>query len=484
MNSPIRRLALFLLAIFGLLVLDLTYVQVVAGPGYRDDVRNPRLAASRSSRERGPIISREGIVLAESVNDPDSAQSFLRLYPEDDLYAHVVGYSSLLFADSGLEEARDTGLRSDRDLTISGLIDAFLGRETGAKGIRLTISNPVQQAAQRELAGQAGAIVAIEPTTGEILAMYSSPSFSPADLLGEFSGPGDALTANETHPLTNRAIEMTFAPGSSFKVITAAAALESGLANPDTSFINVLELELPGSTAVIRNADRDRCGEGESVDLAGAFRRSCNTIFGQLGIDLGLEVIGEIAADFGFNRVLPFELTTVESSFPVDPLVGDPAATAQSAIGQRDVRATPLQMAMVAAAVANRGLVMQPYVISEEFDRELNILEQFQPVEVRRAVSPGTAATLSRMMEDVVSFGTGRRAAIEGVAVGGKTGTAEVPGQPPHAWFIGYARSEERQIAVAVVIENGGNAGEDATGGAVAAPMAREVMRTWLESTN
>ncbi|MEE8492209.1 MAG: penicillin-binding transpeptidase domain-containing protein, partial [Acidimicrobiia bacterium] len=303
MNSPIRRLALFLLAIFGLLVLDLTYVQVVAGPGYRDDVRNPRLAASRSSRERGPIISREGIVLAESVNDPDSAQSFLRLYPEDDLYAHVVGYSSLLFADSGLEEARDTGLRSDRDLTISGLIDAFLGRETGAKGIRLTISNPVQQAAQRELAGQAGAIVAIEPTTGEILAMYSSPSFNPADLLGEFPGPGDALTANETHPLTNRAIEMTFAPGSSFKVITAAAALESGLANPDTSFINVLELELPGSTAVIRNADRGRCGEGENVDLADAFRRSCNTIFGQLGIDLGPEVIGEIAAAFGFSRV-------------------------------------------------------------------------------------------------------------------------------------------------------------------------------------
>jgi peptidoglycan glycosyltransferase len=139
---------------------------------------------------------------------------------------------------------------------------------------------------------------------------------------------------------------------------------------------------------------------------------------------------------------------------------------------------------MVAAAVANRGLVMQPYVISEEFDRELNILKQFQPVEVRRAVSPGTAATLSRMMEDVVSSGTGRRAAIEGVAVGGKTGTAEVPGQPPHVWFIGYARSEERQIAVAVVIENGGNAGEDATGGGVAAPMAREVMRTWLETTN
>ena len=484
MNSPIRRLALVLLAIFGLLVLDLTYVQVVAGPGYRDDVRNPRLAATRSSSERGPIISREGVVLAQSITDPDSSQSFLRQYPEGELYAHVVGYSSLLFTESGLEKARDAELRSDRDLTVTGLIDAILGRKVGATGIRLTISNAVQEMAQQQLAGQTGAIVAIEPTTGEILAMYSSPSFDPAVLLGESPDAGDALTEDVTGPLTNRAILTPLAPGSAFKVITAAAALESGLANPDTTFANVLELDLPGSTAVIRNADRNLCTEEESVDLATAFRRSCNTVFGQLGIELGAEAIGEMAAAFGFNRVLPFELAAAQSSFLVDSLSGDPAATAQSAIGQRDVRATPLQMALVAAGVANGGLVMQPYVISEEFDRDLNILEQFQPVEARRALSPGTAATLGRMMEDVVGSGTGRRAAIEGVAVGGKTGTAEVPGGPPHAWFIGYAASDERQIAVAVVIEGGGNVGEDATGGTVAAPMAAQVMRTWLETTN
>lgn len=484
MNSPIRRLALVLLALFGLLVLHLTYVQVVAGPDYRDDRRNPRIAASRSSSERGPIISREGVVLAESISDPNSTQSYLRHYPEAELYAHVVGYSSQLFAEAGLEAVEDAELRSDRDLTITGLIDDILGRDAGAKGIRLTLSQPVQEAAQQQLAGQAGAIVAMEPTTGEILAMFSSPSFDPALLLGESPTAGDGLTLDETQPLTNRAIQTPLAPGSVFKVVTAAAALESGLANPDTMFPDVPELQLPGSTAVIRNADRGPCEGGSEVDLATAFTRSCNTIFGQLGIDLGAETIGEMAAAFGFDRIVSFELPTVESTFPVDSLIGDPAATAQSAIGQRDVRATPLQMAVVAAAAANGGLVMQPYVISEEFDRDLNILEQFQPVEVRRALSPGTAAALARMMENAVNDGTGRRAAVAGATVGGKTGTAEVPGESPHAWFAGYAIGEERQIAVAVVVENGGRADADATGGSVAAPMAAEVMRTWLETTN
>lgn len=314
--------------------------------------------------------------------------------------------------------------------------------------------------------------------------MYSSPTFDPAALLGVSPELGDALQADESQALVNRAIATALAPGSVFKVITAAAALESGLANPDTTYPNVLELDLPGSTAVIRNADRGLCGEDESTDLATGFRRSCNTVFGQVGIDVGAEIISDMAESFGFNRTLPFELTTAESSFPLEPLADDPAATAQSAIGQRDVRATPLQMAMVAAAVANGGLIMQPFVISEEFDRELNILKRIEPVEVRRALSPGTAAALGQMMEEVVSSGTGLRAAVEGATVGGKTGTAQVPNESPHAWFIGYAANEERQIAVVVVIENGGNAGDDATGGTVAAPIAAEIMRIWLETTN
>jgi peptidoglycan glycosyltransferase len=482
MNTPIRRLAFVLLAVFGLIILDLTYLQVIAGPRYRDDLRNPRVAADRSSTERGPIVTREGIVVAESTPDEDSAQTFTRSYPEGTLYAHAVGYTTLLFGSAGLEREYAGNLSSDSDLTISGVIDALLGREQGAEGIRLTLSHPVQQTARLAMAGQPGAVVAIEPSTGEVLALYSSPSFDPSVLLGESPVAGDGLAADPGAPLRNRTIDQILAPGSAFKVITAAAALEGGFANPDTLYDDPLQLELPGSTAVIRNADRSTCGDGTQVDLATAFRRSCNTVFGQIGIDTGAELIGQTAEAFGFNTELPFDLPVLASSFPTEALRGDPAATAQSAIGQRDVQATPLQMALVAAVVANDGVLVRPYLVSERFDRDLNILAQSDPLELRRSISPGTAAALADMMTDVVEAGTGRAARIPGAVVGGKTGTAEVPGSAPHAWFIGFASVEGRSIAVAVVVENGGDAGDAATGGAVAAPIAKAVMEAWLRS--
>jgi len=482
MNTPIRRLAFVLLAVLGLIVLDLTYLQVIAGPRYRDDLRNPRVAAARSSTERGPIVTREGIVLAESTPDEDSAQTFTRSYPEGSLYAHAVGYTTLLFGSAGLERQYARNLSSDSDLTISGVIDALLGREQGAEGIRLTLSHSVQQSARQALGDQPGAVVAIEPSTGEVLALYSSPSFDPSSLLGESPAAGDALAADPRSPLRDRAIDQILAPGSVFKVVTAAAALEGGFANPDTLYDDPLAFELPGSTAVIRNADRGTCGDGTRVDLATAFRRSCNTVFGQIGVETGAEPIAGIAEAFGFNNAIPFDLPVLASSFPVEPLLDDPAATAQSAIGQRDVQATPLQMALVAAVIANDGVLVRPYVVSERFDRDLNVIAQTDPLDLRRAVSPGTAAALSDMMQDVVASGTGRSAQIPGAVVGGKTGTAQIPGSAPHAWFIGFATVEDRSVAVAVVVENGGDAGDAGTGGTVAAPVARAVMEAWLRS--
>jgi peptidoglycan glycosyltransferase len=480
-NGPIRRIAFVLLAVLGMLVLNLTYLQVVAGPRYRDDLRNPRVAADRSATERGPIVTREGVVLAQSTPDPNSALDFVRLYPEGELYAHPVGYSSLLFGDTGLEREYGRVLSSNRDLTMSGIIDAILGRGEGAEGIRLTLSRAAQEAAAGALGSQKGAVVAIEPRTGEVLALYSSPAFDPAVLLGTDPTAGDELAADEDQPLLNRALDQVLVPGSAFKIITAAAALESGAANPDTRYDDPAALALPGSTAVIRNADRGPCEDGVSVTLATAFRRSCNTVFGQIGIDIGAEVIGETAEAFGFGDDLPFDLPVVASVFPTGSLVGDPAATAQSAIGQRDVQATPLQMALLSAAVANGGVIMRPYLVSERFDRDLNITSQEQPVELQRAISPGTAAVLTGLMQDVVEQGTGRAAAIPGALVGGKTGTAEVPGGLPHAWFTGFAAADDAAIAVAVVVENGGAAGAEGTGGTVAAPIARAVMRAWLE---
>ena len=476
MNAPIRRLAFVLLAILGLIVLDLTYLQVIAGPRYRDDLRNPRLAASRSSTERGPIVSREGVILAESNAEPGSVQTFERSYPEGPLYGHAVGYTSLLFGNTGLEREYSRDLSSDSDLTMSGIIDALLGREQGAQGIRLTLAHAVQQAAQRTLDGRTGAVVAIEPATGEVLALYSSPSFDPGVLLGESAVAGDALAADPATPLRDRSIDQILVPGSVFKLLTTAAALESGATNPDSRYPDLLALELPGSTAVIRNADRGPCADGTDVTLATAFRRSCNTVFGQIGMDIGAETIGTTAEAFGFNSEISFDLPVVPSVFPTVSLIGDPPATAQSAIGQRDVQATPLQMAMIAATIANDGVVMRPYLVSEWFDRDLNILSQTNPVELRRAVSPGTAAVLTELMTDVVEAGTGQAARIDGTAVGGKTGTAQIPGAEPHAWFIGFAARDDRSVAVAVVVENGGS------GGAAAAPIAREVMQVWLSS--
>ena len=484
MNTSLRRLAAVLLLVFAVIAVDVTYLQVVAGPRYRDDPRNQRVVASRIATERGPILSWENVVLARSTARADNPEAFDRSYPEGALYAHVVGYSSLLFGDTGLEAARASELSSGRTGTISALIDALLGRSSDPLGLRLTLSQTVQSTAAAALGDQRGAVVAIDPTTGAVLAMYSSPSFDPNTLLGDDPSAGDALDADPAKPLLNRGIAETYPPGSAFKIITAAAALESGAVNSDTLFPDPLELELPGSTATIRNFDRAVCADGVEVSLTVAFRRSCNTVFGALGMQLGADRLVGQAIDFGFRKDIPFDLATIASVIPdAQTFTNDLPALAQTAIGQRDVRATPLQMALAAAAVANEGRLMTPYLVEETFDRDLNVVEVTEPVVWQRAISPGTAVVLTELMEDAVDNGTGRAARIEGVRVAGKTGTAEVPGAAPHAWFVGFAPVDAPRIAVAVVVESGGALGDEATGGSVAAPIARAVMKAWIETS-
>jgi penicillin-binding protein A len=481
MNGPIRQVAMAVFVAFALVIASATYVQAVRGPEYRDDPRNGRLIAGRTGRERGTIITADGVVVAESVPSRDDSRLFTRHYPEGELYGHIVGYTSLLFGTIGLERERSGVLVSNRDATISGVLRALLGGDLRPRGIRLTIDDALQRVAAEALGEQRGAVVALDPDTGAILAMVSRPGYDPNTLLGADSGPaGDALEADPNQPLLDRAIDETYAPGSTFKIVTAASALESGTVSAGSTFPDPLELELPGSTSTIRNFDRDVCIDGTQVTLEQAFVRSCNTIFAMLGLQLGAEPLVDMAESLGFNQDVPFDLDVVPSAIPPsDSFEHDLPGVAQSAIGQRDVRATPLQMALIAAAVANEGEIMTPHLVAEVFNSDAGIEDTIEPETWRKAMSPATAEAITDLMERVVTSGTGGRAAVPGVRIAGKTGTAQVPDAAPHAWFVGFgpvgADEGTSRIVIAVLVEAGGEAGEDATGGAVAAPIARAV---------
>jgi peptidoglycan glycosyltransferase len=427
------------------------------------------------------VITLDGVVVAESIPNPDDTRLFTRRYPEGDLYAHIVGYTSLLFGTTGLERERSGVLVSNRDATISGVLNALLGGDLRPRGIRLTIDDSLQRIAAEALGDQRGAVVALDPDTGAVLAMVSRPGFDPNPLLGTDAGPaGEALESDPARPLLNRAIGATYAPGSTFKIVTAAAALESGSVSAGSTFPDPVALELPGSTATIRNFDREVCIDGSQVTLEQAFIRSCNTIFAMLGLQLGADPIVGAAEALGFNDRPQFDMEVVASAIPpADSFENDLPGVAQSAIGQRDVRTTPLQMALLTSAVANGGEIMTAHLVAEVFNSDAEIESTTEPEVWRRAMSPATAEAITDLMERVVTSGTGGRAAVPGVRIAGKTGTAQVPDASPHAWFVGFgpvgADAGTPRIVVAVLVEAGGEAGEDATGGAVAAPIARAV---------
>jgi len=329
--------------------------------------------------------------------------------------------------------------------------------------------------------------VALDPATGAVLVLVSNPAFDPNSLTGVNSGEaGFALEEDPDQPLRNRVTDETYAPGSVFKVITTASGLDSGLVSPSTPFDDPQELELPGSDSTIQNFNGEACADGTEVTLELAFVRSCNTTFAQLGMDLGGSTLAETAGRFGFNERIPFDLPTLASFFPPGTALDENVpATAQTAIGQRDVQTTPLLMALAGAAVANDGTIMQPYLVYDVFTSDGEVESSTVPETWRRALSPASASVLTDLMEQVVVSGTGRRAAVPGVRIAGKTGTAEVSGKAPHAWFVGFGPVDpepgQQSIVVVVTVESGGDFGESATGGSVAAPIAQQVLAKFFE---
>jgi len=487
-NRPLRKVAVACVVLFGLLLLQANWVQVVKAKTYRDDPRNRRVLLRTYDRERGSIVLGTGPTrqtIAKSVPTKD-ALKYLRTYPGGVVYAPVTGFYSLIYGRTGVERLQDRVLSGEDDrLFVRRLSDYVTGRAPAGGSVVLTLNRAAQQAAYDGLAGKVGAVVALDPQSGAVLAMASRPSYDPTGLSshdpGQIRSSYQALTMASGRPLTNRAVERTYPPGSTFKVITTAAALASGKYTPQTRIPSPTTLALPQTTATLGNFGGEKCGDGKTDTLADALAISCNTAYGALGMALGQNAVRKQAQAFGFGSTeLSLPQPVAESIYP-DSLT--PPQVAQAAIGQFDVRVTPLEMALVAAGVANGGQVMKPYLVQEVQAPDLSQLDVAQPAVLSRAMSTGVAAQLNMMMQGVVTNGTGGAAKIPGVAVAGKTGTAQhAQGAAPHAWFIGFAPADHPQVAVAVLVEDGGNAGSEATGGRVAAPIARAVMQAVLGS--
>jgi peptidoglycan glycosyltransferase len=483
MNEPIRRLSVMTLVLFLALMVSASWVQFVKADQLGDDPRNVRTLYRQFGSFRGPIIV-DGQAIVSSV-PVDSPFNYQRTYTDGPLYASVTGYYSIGPGRSGLEATENALLNGSADaLFWTRLGNLFAGQEQEGASVELTINASVQRAAADALGANRGAVVALDPRTGAILAMVSTPSYDPATLAVHSSSETNrlysALVADQTDPLINRAIGGdTYPPGSVFKLIVAAAALDSGY-TPDTLIYAPQELELPGTTATIKNYGGVRCGPTDNIPLSDALRVSCNTAFADLAMRLGWGVIERTAAKFGWDQSLSIPLAVTPSRLPEDP---NNPQIAQSGIGQFDVRSTPLQMAMVAAAIANDGVLMKPYLVSTVRDPDLRIIEQTAPEVLSSSLSRDSAGGLNAMMQAVVSDGTGRNAQITGVTVAGKTGTAETgTDAPPHAWFVAFAPATDPIVAVAVLVENGGDLGNEATGGRVAAPIAKAVIQAAIDS--
>lgn len=478
MNEPARRLSVVVLILFLALMAAASWIQVVNEETLSQDPRNVRTLYREYGNFRGPlVVDGESVVWSAPSDDSFNYQ---RTYADGPLYASATGFYSIVYGRSGLEQTENELLNGSADaLFWTRLGNLFSGEQQQGASVELTLKSSLQQVAAEELGDEVGAVVALDPQTGAILAMVTSPTYDPADLAGHDSSVVNqnyqSLLAQENGPLINRAIAGdTYPPGSTFKLIDAAAALEAGY-TPETELYAPDELALPDTSKTIGNYGGESCGDGQSTTLADALRTSCNTAFADLGMGLGWSVIERKAEEFGFTDKIDIPLSVTASRLPSDP---DDAQTAMSAIGQYDVRSTPLQMAMVAAAIANDGTLMTPYLVDTVRAPDLKVIDVTEPEVYKEPMTTEDANTLTDMMVDVVESGTGTAARISGVEVAGKTGTAEtgVEGAAPHAWFVSFAPADDPVIAVAVVVENGGSLGSEATGGKVAAPIAKAVM--------
>lgn len=518
MNKSIRKVAAALAVLLAALFVNLNFVQVVKGNSYRDDPQNTRVLLNEYASPRGDInIGGSAIAHSRATND---TLKYLRVYPQGALYAPVTGFYSLGVTPSGF--LGTTGIESAENSLLSGddpklfgtrLADLLTGRSPRGGSVELTLDKATQLAAYQSLiqgangTNRRGAVVALDPTTGAILAAVSTPSYDPSLLslhnINRISASYDKLLADPAKPLLNRAFNELYPPGSTFKVVVSAAALKGGAKPTDQLIAPNGYYPETGRTAsscprnnvnCIENFGGETCDNGKTASLAYSLAKSCNTTFAALAVErLGGAAIAAQAKLFGFDSELDVPLPVARSTVGTKQDLSAKGFVARTAFGQQDVRMTTLQGAMIASAVADDGILMHPYLVDRELAPNVSELRKTQPSQLGEGpvLSQDLDQELQSMMEGVVTApeGTGHGAAIGGAVVGGKTGTADTgrklkngQDEPPDAWFIGYAmKNGTAKIAVAVVIENGGVRGNETTGGQAAAPVAKAVMEAYLK---
>lgn len=467
MNGPIRRVTLVAMLMTLALLANVSISYLVRQDSLNAHAQNRRVSDAAFAQDRGAIMVGNTAV-AETVASKDQFK-FQRKYPQGSLYAPITGYFTYLFGSSELEQTYGAQLSgSDSSQFVNRLIDLATGAKPKGASIQTTLNAKAQKAASDALGNKKGAVVALNPKTGAILAMVSSPTFDPNTLathnLTNSQKAWNSLTKDAGKPMSNRATREIFPPGSTFKVIVSAAALDAGY-EPDSQ-LDTSSYKLPGTNTVINTT----CGNQQTLRRALAL--SCNSAFARLGVKLGADALRDQAEKFGFGTKPLSDIGSVASRFP-DEI--DTPQTGLASIGGFDVAATPLQMAMVAGAVRNDGVVMQPYLVESVRSADLQVLSQTRPSQLRIATSASNAAKLRQMMVDVVTGGTGWRAKISGVTVGGKTGTANSDNvRTPYAWFIAWA--DDPEVAVCVFVQDAEMEATDVAGGRVAAPIAKSVI--------
>lgn len=486
MNKPLRRVTVAIMLLFLVLLVNLNYVQGFEADSLKGKPGNSRVLIEQYKRDRGPIVV-DGRAIAKS-KPTNGTYKYQRTYTNGPLYAPATGYYSIYQA-TGIEKAENGMLDgTSGKLFVRRMMDLFTGKRPRGASVVLTLNKKAQQAAYQGLRNAgSGAAVALDPKTGKILALASNPNYDPeryathdADKLNAYD---KQQRKDPKQPLLNRALNQTYPPGSTFKLVTSAAALDNGY-EPSNRVPAPTAYKLPNSTKYLHNDSGETCGDGKTDTLSDALAMSCNTAFAQLGVKLGAHTLQSEAEKFGLNDAnLTVPLPVSTSVFPKGI---DKAQTALSAMGQYDVRMTPLQGAMIAAGIANGGTVMKPYLVDKVNRPDLSsTIEKTQPQEYGTAMDSSAADKLTKMMVGVTEAGDGTanrsNIRIPGVHVAAKTGTAQTAqGQAPDAWFVAFAPANDPKVAVAVVVEHGGKAGDDGYGATVAGPIASNMMKAVL----